>query len=267
MTIVCTRASIVERTAIRPWKRSSTPKRPAALPGQLVEDVVDRGGGVGLDRADGGDADRFALTALREFLRDVTVARHQGENLIAAVERPPVSGHGGVVTWRLADRSQQRCVARVIRRIARQGLAEVVLGRGREAVTAVAQVDEAGVAREDLALGLLLRSVPSAHLLLEPERQAHLLHLPEELVHGGGSQNRREEPGRGEAGVEERIPVGAARQVLQEVAADELLRERRTPLRQAAAATRDRPSTTRRGNAQPSSGPPAAGPGNPRRNG
>ena len=41
-----------------------------------------------------------------------------------------------------------------------------------------------------------------------------------------------EEPGRGQAGVEERIPVGAARQVLQEVAADELLRERRAPLRQ-----------------------------------
>ena len=41
-----------------------------------------------------------------------------------------------------------------------------------------------------------------------------------------------EDPGRSQAGVKERIPIAAARQDLQEVAADELLRERRSPLRQ-----------------------------------
>ena len=68
-----------------------------------------------------------------------------------------------------------------------------------------------------------------AHLFLEPERQAHLLQLAEELVRSRNTQGRREEP-RGGRVVEESVAVLAARPVLDEVAADQLLRERRSTL-------------------------------------
>jgi len=68
-----------------------------------------------------------------------------------------------------------------------------------------------------------------AHLFLEPERQAHLLQLAEELVRSRNTQGRREEP-HGRRVVEESVAVLAARPVLDEVAADQLLRERRSTL-------------------------------------
>jgi hypothetical protein len=85
------------------------------------------------------------------------------------------------------------------------------------------------VAGEDLALCLLRRLVAPAHLFLEPERQAHLLQLAEELVRRRYTQDRGEKP-RGRAGPEEGIAVLVGGHVGEEVAADELLRERRATL-------------------------------------
>jgi hypothetical protein len=167
---------LVHRGADRdpPLNEVFDPEAPPALLLQLSEDTLDRCGGMGLDRAVGCNADRLGLAALRETLGDVTVARHQCQDLIAAAQGARVAGYRGVGHGRLGDSRQQRGLPRVLRRVARQGFAEVVLGGGGEAVAAVAQVEEVGVADEDLAFSLLLRSIAPAHLLLEPERQAHL---------------------------------------------------------------------------------------------
>jgi hypothetical protein len=67
------------------------------------------------------------------------------------------------------------------------------------------------------------------HLLLEPERQADLFHLAEEFVRGTNTQTRRHDP-RGQSVVDQGVTVLTDRQVLEEIAADELLRERRSTL-------------------------------------
>ena len=64
--MVCTRSSTVERTEIRPWNEVLDPEAVAAVLSQLVEDVPDRGGGLGLDAAAGRHADRLGLAALGE---------------------------------------------------------------------------------------------------------------------------------------------------------------------------------------------------------
>ena len=184
---------------------------------------------MGLHRAARCDTDRFGLATLREVLRDVAVARHQGQDLVPAAQRPRVSRDRGVVSGRLHDPGQQCRLASVLRPVARERLAEVVLAARGEAVAAVAQVDEAGVACEDLALGALRRAVAPPHLLLEPEGQAHLLQLPQELVGAGYAQDRGEESRR-QAAANQHVGTLAAGQIVEEVAADELLRERRAPV-------------------------------------
>ena len=64
------------------------------------------------------------------------------------------------------------------------------------------------------------------HLLLEPDRQADLFQLPEELVRGGDTQDRGEQP-RAHVGAKQSGATLATRTVPEEVTADELLRERR----------------------------------------
>src|SRR6185369_4002042 len=104
----------------------------------------------------------------------------------------------------------------------RQRLAEVVLGARGETVPAVAQIVEAGGAREDLAFRLLARSEPPGHRLLEPEGQPHLLQLSEELVRGRSPHDHGTEPPR-HGVVEKRRAVLAGPSVPQEVTANELL--------------------------------------------
>ncbi len=199
---------------------------------QLVEDGVDRSGGLRLDRARRlRVGHRLGLQALREVFGDVAVARHQGQDLVAAAQGPRVAGHRKIVPRRLGDSRQQRGLPGILHRVARQRLAEVVLGAGGEAVPAVAQIVEAGGASEDLAFRLLSRSEPSGHLLLEPEGQPHLLQLPKEFVRGRDPHDHGTEPP-GQVVAEERRAVLAAPPVPQEVPADELLGERGATLGQ-----------------------------------
>src|SRR6185295_20085149 len=104
-----------------------------------------------------------------------------------------VSRYGDVLSRRHHDPGQQCRHASVLRPVARERLAEVVLAACGEAVAAVAQVDEAGVACEDLALRALRRAVAPSHLILEPEGQTDFLQLPQELVGAGDAQDRGEE--------------------------------------------------------------------------
>ena len=210
---------------MRPWKRSSTPKRPAPA-GPLVEHAPDGGGSLGLDWTPGDNLDGLRLRPLRSVLGDVPVARHQGQDLVAPPQRPRVPGSRRIVPGALADARQQLGLSCVGDCVTRESLAEVILGGGGEAVAAVAEVDEAGISGEDLALGLPLRSVAPAHLVLEPERQAHLLQLPGQLVRGRDAHDRGDEP-RGQAVAEERVAVLAAGEVLEEVAPHERLGEGR----------------------------------------
>ena len=226
---------------------------PAVL-AQLGEDLLDRGGGVGLALAVARHADRLGLADPGDGLGYVSVARHQGQDLVAAAQRPRIAGRRDVVPGRLADARQQRRLARVRDRVARQGLAEVVLGGGGQAVAAVAHVVEAGGAREDLALGLLLRSVAPAHLLLEPQRQAHLLQLSEQLVRGRHTDDGGENP-LGPAVVEEGVSLLLTRPRPQEVGAHELLSERRAALRQQQAEPGTVPPGAQRPDGRPADDP------------
>src|SRR5437762_515935 len=80
-------------------------------------------------------------------LRGCRVAGHQAQDVVAAADGPVhVARRRGVVARRLRDPGQERRLVRVGRGIARERLAEVVLGCGGEAVAPVAHVDEAGVA-------------------------------------------------------------------------------------------------------------------------
>jgi hypothetical protein len=74
-----------------------------------------------------------------------------------------------------------------------------------------------------------MRAVVPPHLRLEPEAQADLLQLPQELVGGGDAQDRGEES-RHQTAADQHGGALAAGQVLQKVAADELLSEGRSPL-------------------------------------
>ncbi len=199
---------------------------------QLVQHVLDHRGRLGLRHGGADDTDRLRLAAPGELLGDVAVPGHQGQDLVAALQRSRVAGHGRVVARRLADPREQRRPPGVQERVAGQGLVEVVLGGRAEAVATAAQVDEARVAGEDLALGLLARPVLLEHRLLEPEREAHLLQLAEQLVGGGRAQHDRHHPRQRQALHEHGIVVPSRGQVPEEVDTHELLRDRRAALGQ-----------------------------------
>ena len=145
---------------------------------------------------------------------------------------PRAARRGRVLARRLADPREQGRASGVRDRVCGERLVEVVLGGGAEAVAAAAHVDEARVASEDLALGLLARSVLPEHRFLEPERQPQLFHLAQQLVGGGGAQHGRHEPRQRQAADEQGIVVTARRQVPQEIDPHELLSDRRPALRQ-----------------------------------
>ena len=197
---------------------------------QLVQDVLDRRGRLGLRHGTADDADRLGLAAPGVLLGDVAVADHQGQDLVAALQRSRAARHGCVVARRLADSCKQRGTPGVLARVAGQWPAEVVLGGRAEAITAAAHVDEARIASEDLALRLLPRPILLAHLFLEPECQAHFLQLAKQLVGGGSAQDGRHGPRQRQAVHEHGIVVPAGGQVPQKIDAHELLRDGRPAL-------------------------------------
>jgi hypothetical protein len=139
---------------------------------------------------------------------------------------------GGIRLRRFADRRQQRGVAGILRGQARQVAAEIIFGRGGVAVTAAAEIDEAGIPREDLAFGRELGAEAPAEILLQPEGQPHLLHLAQQLVGGVRPERQGHQPRRPEALVEDRVVVGAAGELGQEIDPHQLLSEGRAALRQ-----------------------------------
>ena len=113
-TMTCTRASTVEWTEIRPRNRSSTPKMsPPYWFSSSKTCWIAAGASIWTSAWDC-HVDGLGLAELGESFGDVPVARHQGQDLVAATERPRVAGRRSVVPGRLADPREQRRLSRVL---------------------------------------------------------------------------------------------------------------------------------------------------------
>lgn len=99
------------------------------------------------------------------------------------------------------------------------------------AVATVAHVHEAGRAGEDLFLAATLRSKSRRHLLFEPEREPDFFALAQQHVDVARAGDPRQQP-RDAPLAAKLIAVFAGSLLLQKHAAHELLRDRRSPLRE-----------------------------------
>src|SRR6185436_14122104 len=103
---------------------------------------------------------------------------HLVQDAVAPAESPlGITGYGGIVARALDDACEQGCLVRVIDRVDRERLAEIVFRRRREAVAPVAHVEKARIPGEDLLLRLAPRTEAALQLFLQPEGQPDLLHL------------------------------------------------------------------------------------------
>src|ERR1700722_3801998 len=174
---------------------------------EFFEDIFRRCGCLGLFRRVNGQANRELLEALCRPFGKKVIRGHQGQNLVASVQRPlQVCRSGGVFARRLGNACEQRGFVRVLSRERLNRLAEIKQRGRSETVSAIAEIDETAVAREQFLLGLVLGSVVLLHLSLKPERKTHLLNFPQELVRGGhpdktGQETRDEPPVLWRAGV------------------------------------------------------------------
>lgn len=141
-----------------------------------------------------------------------------------------ILGDGGrVLAGRFGDARQKRRFVGVSGGERLDGLVEIELGSRREAISSVAEVDEAGVTRKQLFFRPALGAVALLHLAFEPQGETNDLYLQEELL-GGKHPDDEGQQARENARVLERIVIFRAGALLQEVAAHQLLSDRRAAL-------------------------------------
>src|ERR1700722_15154356 len=123
------------------------------------------------------------LEALGRLRRKKVVHNHEVQYLISPARRfLKVFHSGSVFARRLCDASQQRRLVGVVHRERRNGLMKVIIGGRREAISAISQIDEARIAREELFLGAASRPVLLSHLSLDPQGETDRLYFQQKLV-------------------------------------------------------------------------------------
>src|SRR6185369_10313931 len=159
------------------------------------------------------------------------IRHHEVQYLISPARRFLKVFHtGSVFARRLWDTSQQRRLVGILHSERLDGLMKIIIRGRRKAISAIPQVDEVCVTREDLFLGPALGSILLAHLSLDPQGEADCFYFQEELVCARHTNDEGENV-RKNPSVLKHVAVNCAGQLLQEVAAHELLGDRRPPLR------------------------------------
>ena len=200
---------------------------------ELLEDVLDDGRR--RERLSFVVADRFERAPLgvrRRLRRQESVRLHQGQRLVSPThDGARVPGARGVVTRRFRNAGEQRGLVGIVGSEGRELPAEIVLGRSREPVLAVAHVHKARVSSEDLFFRTALRPEPMPHGLFEPQREPHLLTLSSQHIDASRADRRRQQAGH-DPGVPKLVAVLLCHHAAEKGPAHELLRDRRPALRE-----------------------------------